>query len=611
MRRIVAAALAAAICFALCIPCIAFGSAPKVEWDFSYRVTGEVVDIRSVQPLYIDSGGRVALKDGRYVKWIDRLDLEGADYAKEFYEWLLENTSAEEDTVAGALANPIYSGYAASGDVVDLGGGYYAHPVTDFSGTVLVSYEEGSTEEETKANAAAAVEAKLSTELNAQFREAATYAFAVYQALDRDEMGNFWLDGSAQCGYGCEYSFSYSDGFATASYRNTVYFYLKTPEFDIRAQEYRSTTEADGEKNPAAAEEKSRMTAFARESVMKALPFRADTYETLKHFHDYLTKANCYNTAEDLNNIPDRCRTAQAIFGYDGTNANAPVCEGYARAFKYLCDMAGIPCVLVDGTALSERHMWNYVQMEDGLWYAVDVTWDDPTVVNRQTGEVVTDAVSGAERKYYFLVGADTRVEGHYFINSHPVSNRAAVGGTCFVNGPELTSTKYVYSGDKTPDNACGEDLAWTFDEAAGLLSISGNGDMWAFDNGTPWDDICHLVTELVVEPGVESVGSGAFSGCTALKKVSLPYDIELPKETFALCTLEELEISGLPEGAAAILAAYSGQRMNLSQFAAAQEGRAYFSLPGGENGVYKIFALSRESYALSSFLEMLAGSAE
>ena len=24
--------------------------------------------------------------------------------------------------------------------------------------------------------------------------------------------------------------------------------------------------------------------------------------------------------------------------------------------------------------------MWNYVQMEDGNWYAVDVTWDDQDI---------------------------------------------------------------------------------------------------------------------------------------------------------------------------------------------------------------------------------------
>jgi len=61
------------------------------------------------------------------------------------------------------------------------------------------------------------------------------------------------------------------------------------------------------------------------------------------------------------------------------------VCEGYSKAFKVLCDREKIPCILVVGNNDLENmtaHMWNYVQL-DGLWYAVDVTWDDSTSSNR------------------------------------------------------------------------------------------------------------------------------------------------------------------------------------------------------------------------------------
>ncbi len=45
-----------------------------------------------------------------------------------------------------------------------------------------------------------------------------------------------------------------------------------------------------------------------------------------------------------------------------------------------LCDAYAIPCVLVSGTSnRNEAHMWNFVQMENGNWYAVDVAWDDQT----------------------------------------------------------------------------------------------------------------------------------------------------------------------------------------------------------------------------------------
>ncbi|MCQ2079779.1 MAG: hypothetical protein MJZ38_06985 [archaeon] len=66
------------------------------------------------------------------------------------------------------------------------------------------------------------------------------------------------------------------------------------------------------------------------------------------------------------------------------------VCEGFAKAFKYLCDKYGVPCILVSGWAYSNptdradnfeedsnRHMWNMVQLESGKWYLVDLTWND------------------------------------------------------------------------------------------------------------------------------------------------------------------------------------------------------------------------------------------
>ena len=61
------------------------------------------------------------------------------------------------------------------------------------------------------------------------------------------------------------------------------------------------------------------------------------------------------------------------------------VCEGYARAYKYILDELGINNVLVTGTATNsngdnENHMWNYVLLNN-KWYAIDVTWDDPIII--------------------------------------------------------------------------------------------------------------------------------------------------------------------------------------------------------------------------------------
>lgn len=55
------------------------------------------------------------------------------------------------------------------------------------------------------------------------------------------------------------------------------------------------------------------------------------------------------------------------------------VCEGYSKAFKYLCDAIGLPCLVVSGIGIDHRgeepHAWNIVKL-NGKCYHADVTWD-------------------------------------------------------------------------------------------------------------------------------------------------------------------------------------------------------------------------------------------
>lgn len=90
-----------------------------------------------------------------------------------------------------------------------------------------------------------------------------------------------------------------------------------------------------------------------------------DAFETVKFFHDYIILNCSYD--DSLDNYSN---------AYGALVEGKAVCEGYARAFKYLCDKVGIPCELVIGST-DVDHMWNVVEI-DGKWYHVDVTWDDP-----------------------------------------------------------------------------------------------------------------------------------------------------------------------------------------------------------------------------------------
>ena len=50
------------------------------------------------------------------------------------------------------------------------------------------------------------------------------------------------------------------------------------------------------------------------------------------------------------------------------------VCNGYANLFKLLCDYAGIETQTLSNNTMD--HTWNRVKV-DGIWYDIDVTWDD------------------------------------------------------------------------------------------------------------------------------------------------------------------------------------------------------------------------------------------
>jgi len=117
-------------------------------------------------------------------------------------------------------------------------------------------------------------------------------------------------------------------------------------------------------------------------------------YEAIKIVHNYLIDSIEYDSTILGNNIYN-------IYG--ALVSKKSVCEGYAKAFQYLMNEIGIDNTIVIGTATNsknetENHAWNYVKL-DGIWYAVDVTWDDPIILGRGK---LTERL----RYQYFLKGS-------------------------------------------------------------------------------------------------------------------------------------------------------------------------------------------------------------
>lgn len=102
----------------------------------------------------------------------------------------------------------------------------------------------------------------------------------------------------------------------------------------------------------------------------------SDKYEIALAIHDEIVNGTDYDEEYYL-------RENQNDFNIYGVFVdNLAVCQGYANAFSYLCQLMGMQCVNVNGKVSAtpdstEWHEWNRLCI-DGTWCNVDATWDDP-----------------------------------------------------------------------------------------------------------------------------------------------------------------------------------------------------------------------------------------
>lgn len=112
-------------------------------------------------------------------------------------------------------------------------------------------------------------------------------------------------------------------------------------------------------------------------------------HEKLKAYLDYIKDAVSYNNEAANNNATPYGDPWQIIYVFDNDPSTNVVCEGYAKAFKYLCDLSSFSesdllCSLVTGTMTvgtsAGPHMWNIVTIGSRN-YLVDVTNCDADTV--------------------------------------------------------------------------------------------------------------------------------------------------------------------------------------------------------------------------------------
>jgi hypothetical protein len=104
-------------------------------------------------------------------------------------------------------------------------------------------------------------------------------------------------------------------------------------------------------------------------------------FNRLASYKDEICGMTDYNSAAAEDDTTPYGNPWQLIWVFDNDPNTTVVCEGYSKAFKYLCDLSNfsnVECLLVKGQMAdgfgSGGHMWNVMKMDDGKNYHVDVT---------------------------------------------------------------------------------------------------------------------------------------------------------------------------------------------------------------------------------------------
>lgn len=150
-------------------------------------------------------------------------------------------------------------------------------------------------------------------------------------------------------------------------------------------------------------------TAAAKAAEVVAANQDKGTYSKLVAYREYITNAVDYNfDVANTANYPYG-NPWQLIYVFDNDPDTNVVCEGYSKAFKYLCDLTWtgsdpevacyLPTGTMDGGTGEGAHMWNIVSI-GGVNYLTDIT-------NCDSG------TTGAPDQL-FLCGAEGSVDASY-----------------------------------------------------------------------------------------------------------------------------------------------------------------------------------------------------
>ena len=227
--------------------------------------------------------------------------------------------------------------------------------------------------------------------------------------------------------------------------------------------------------------------------ITEILPEDASDFETVKAAYDWL----CENVQYDHANLNNNSYTLK-FTPYAALFDRTCVCQGYALLMYRLMLEQGIDCRLIAGDG-GGPHAWNIVRLGD-VYYNLDATWD---------------AGHTPEEYQWFLLNEESFVDHIRYNNS----KYGYYDSDEFHEAYPMAEENY-FSGDEIRTEGILDEennITWTL-SMDGTLTISGEGAMPNFvQDGyvspeyLPWNHLRGNITKIVVEPGITSLGIGAF----------------------------------------------------------------------------------------------------
>ena len=201
----------------------------------------------------------------------------------------------------------------------------------------------------------------------------------------------------------------FSWGYSMAREGDTVCVKSITVRLQV-SQDYRGSSAVTTDPARIAAANKAAKNAVA---IVEKYRDRSD-YEKLAAYREEICRLTSYHEQAAAQDDYPYGDPWQLVYVFDGDSDTGVVCEGYAKAFQYLCSLSefsgDVACYTASGYMNGGLHMWNVVRMGDGQNYLVDVT-------NCDSG------MTGADDKL-FLAGAASSDGGR----THTVSKDGCHG---------------------------------------------------------------------------------------------------------------------------------------------------------------------------------------